>query len=319
MNLNAKKQLSQIAWAYVLFLIVNRVASLILTFLIRVLSFALATTGILDPSFLFGTDVSMLLSLFLMYGIAFPFFVWKMNRIPSWTKTDKKTIPASDFAVLLIFCLGMTYIGNLIGQYLMAIAGSLSGTVQENPLDDLITGMHLSVVFLSTVLIAPVMEELMFRKYLVDRLAPFGQKTAVILSGLSFGLFHGNCFQFFYATMLGMVFAYLYSSTGRIRYNIALHMIINFVGGVVPIFLADNSAVSGFLSLLISIFFGAVALACMIIAIVVFCISIRKLKWFPGWITLEEPIVNVIFKAPGVWFFLIMTGISFVISWISGS
>ena len=57
----------------------------------------------------------------------------------------------------------------------------------------------------------------------------------------------------------------------------------------------------------------------MIIAIVIFCNSIRKLKWFPGWIALEEPIVNVIFKAPGVWFFLIMTGISFVISWISGS
>ncbi|WP_432628333.1 CPBP family intramembrane glutamic endopeptidase [Brotaphodocola sp.] len=317
MNINAKKQLSHIAWAYVIFLIVNHVASFFLTIALRLFSFA--TAGIFDLSFLFRSDVAMLLSQFTMYGIAFPVFAWVMNRIPSWKKTDKKTIPASDFAVLLIFCFGMTYIGNLIGQYLMAIASTLSGTVQENPLDDLITGMHVGVVFLTTVLIAPVMEELMFRKYLIDRLVPFGQKTAVVLSGLSFGLFHGNCFQFFYATMLGMVFAYLYSTTGRIRYNIALHMIINFVGGVIPILLADSTAVNGFLSLLISILFGGVALSCMIIAAVIFFLYIGKLKWFPRWIFLKEPVGITLLKAPGVWFFLAATGISFVISWISGS
>ena len=45
----------------------------------------------------------------------------------------------------------------------------------------------------------------MFRKLLIDRIVPFGQRVAVVVSGLAFGLFHGNFYQFFYAFSLGAV------------------------------------------------------------------------------------------------------------------
>ena len=48
---------------------------------------------------------------------------------------------------------------------------------------------------------------------------------------LKFGLFHGNLNQFVYAFTLGIFLAYLYVKTGNIKITIALHMMINFVGG----------------------------------------------------------------------------------------
>ena len=54
-----------------------------------------------------------------------------------------------------------------------------------------------------------------------------------MVSGLMFGLFHGNLNQFVYAFVLGLFLAFLYVKTGNLKITIALHMMINFVGGIV--------------------------------------------------------------------------------------
>ena len=83
------------------------------------------------------------------------------------------------------------------------------------------------------VILAPLLEELICRKLLIDRTVRYGEKLSVLMSGLIFGLLHQNLFQFFYAFALGSVFAYVYVRTGRIRYTIILHAIVNFLGAVV--------------------------------------------------------------------------------------
>ena len=56
---------------------------------------------------------------------------------------------------------------------------------------------------------------------------------AVLLSGLMFGLFHGNLAQFAYAFSLGAFLAFIYVRTGRVVYTIVLHMGVNFIGSIV--------------------------------------------------------------------------------------
>ena len=85
------------------------------------------------------------------------------------------------------------------------------------------------------VVLAPVFEELVFRKVIVDRVLPFGEWPAILFSGITFGLFHGNLTQFFYAALLGMVLAYVYIRTGNVLYTIGIHACINFLGGVLPL------------------------------------------------------------------------------------
>lgn len=87
-----------------------------------------------------------------------------------------------------------------------------------------------NVVFL--VIVGPIFEEWLFRKQLIDHTRKYGEKTAILLSGLAFGLFHMNLFQFFYAFLLGLMFGYVYTRTSKLRYSTAMHMIINFNGGV---------------------------------------------------------------------------------------
>lgn len=67
----------------------------------------------------------------------------------------------------------------------------------------------------------------------MNRLRKYGDKTAILISALLFALMHGNLSQFFYALGLGILFGYVYARTGKLRYSIGLHMIINFLGSFV--------------------------------------------------------------------------------------
>ena len=91
--------------------------------------------------------------------------------------------------------------------------------------------MWLSLVFVS--IFAPMVEEFIFRKVLIDRMRVYGDTAAIVVSALMFGLFHGNFSQFFYAFFLGILFGYIYTITGKLRYSVMMHMIVNFLGGVV--------------------------------------------------------------------------------------
>ena len=123
----------------------------------------------------------------------------------------------------------------------------------------------------------------------------YGEKLAVITSALMFGLFHGNLSQLFYAFALGLVFGYVYLKTGKLRYSIGLHMLINFIGSVVgPFFLEklavldtmetmDMAALEPVLPWLLG--FGAYVLVLIGLAItglVLLCINKRRVSFTPA-------------------------------------
>ena len=85
------------------------------------------------------------------------------------------------------------------------------------------------------VIVGPIVEELIFRKVMIDRLSIFGDRAAILISAIACGLFHGNLSQLFYATLVGLLFGYVYARTRRIRNSIFLHMIVNFLGSVIPL------------------------------------------------------------------------------------
>ena len=89
------------------------------------------------------------------------------------------------------------------------------------------------------VIVAPIVEELIFRKIVIDRLSVFGDRNAIIFSSVAFGLIHVNLYQFFYATALGFILGYVYTKTRNVKYSIFMHMLINFLGSVVVIFAQD--------------------------------------------------------------------------------
>lgn len=162
-----------------------------------------------------------------MYLIGVPVGLLLLKPLSAKAPQDHR-LDAKDFMVFLLISFCIMYAGNLIGTFLSYI---LSGGTAENALMDFAMDNNpLKILFV--VILAPLIEEYLFRKQLIDRTRSYGEKTAVFLSAFTFGLFHLNLFQFFYAFGLGLVFAYIYVRTGRLRYSTILHSIINFLGSV---------------------------------------------------------------------------------------
>lgn len=162
-----------------------------------------------------------------LYLIAMPVAVALMGK-STVIETRKFNMKPGMFFKLLLMCLPMMWVGSMVGSMLSL---ALSDGEATNRVADLAMQTNIwNVVFL--VILGPIFEEWMFRKQLIDHTRKYGEKTAILLSGLAFGLFHMNLFQFFYAFLLGVMFGYIYMRTSKLRYSTAMHMIINFNGGV---------------------------------------------------------------------------------------
>ena len=177
-----------------------------------------------------------------LYLIAVPVGLLLLRKVPV-KPLEKHDLKPGRYIVSAIICIFMMYAGNMLGTVITALLQLLPGISAGNPVLGYATDDALLPKVLFMVILAPVIEEYIFRKQLIDRMHIYGGKLAVIASALMFGLFHGNLSQLFYAFALGLVFGYVYLKTGKLRYSIGLHMLINFIGSVVGPFFLEKLAV----------------------------------------------------------------------------
>ena len=224
-NSRIRKYFSSIGLAYSAFAAVTLMVQAAVIFLLR----AVGT----DVSAL-GTTARLALSMGSMYLAGFPVFLLLLRRIPRCpaSSEDFRPMTLGQFGICLLICIGVMEAGNLIGNMLMGLTSLFLGRQVDNSVISMVLQGDLIPVILFSAVLAPVFEELMFRRLLIDRIRMFGDRTAIVVSGVLFGLIHGNFYQFFYACGLGMIFAYVYLRTGKVRTTIFLHMCINLLGGV---------------------------------------------------------------------------------------
>ena len=167
-----------------------------------------------------------------MYVVAFPCFYLMIKNMKVMRELNGK-MKFADLLITLFAAHGVMQVGNYIGLWLNSFISDLIGRDVINSTSELIDNTSTWITILVVVIIGPIIEELMFRKLMIDRLAPYGTVGAIIFSSVTFGLFHGNFFQLFYAAFLGAVLGYVYAKTGKVRYTVILHMVLNFFGTVV--------------------------------------------------------------------------------------
>lgn len=81
-------------------------------------------------------------------------------------------------------------------------------------------------------LVAPIVEEVLFRGVLMHELKPLGRNFAIFTSALAFGLFHDDVVQGLFAFCAGLVFGYV-AMEYSVLWSIVLHAFNNGVlGGV---------------------------------------------------------------------------------------
>lgn len=186
-------------------------------------------------------------SMLSQYAVGAPLFWLLLRPLPRQTWPDVR-LSARSWWESLLMCFGLVFGGNLIGQFVTQFFSLLLGVNAVNPLETLLTGTALAPQFVSVCLVAPVIEELLFRKLLIDRLHRFGDRAAMLASAVAFGLLHGNFNQLFYACFIGLLLGYVYCRTHRLRYTILLHMALNLLGGVLPAALLSTPYAAGLYS-----------------------------------------------------------------------
>ena len=278
----AKKAYSTIGMGIFIILVVSTILQTL---------FALSPFGKLAPN----SDTTFYISFALMYLIGVPVGLIFMNRTKV-SKLAKSNLSFLQFVAIFAVCISFMYLGNIIGMFITNLYSSVSGNTVENPINNLIFGRSILLRIIIVSLIGPFVEELIFRKFIIDRLNLYGEKIAIFVSALLFGLFHGNLFQFFYAFFLGLIFGYVYLRYGKLLYTVLLHVIINFMGGVVSVFMlekvgTDNlvNIASGDISSLtpeamagftVYMFYVLILIVLFIAGLIIFFRNLKKIKFY---------------------------------------
>ncbi|MBS7254032.1 CPBP family intramembrane glutamic endopeptidase [Flavobacterium branchiicola] len=94
-----------------------------------------------------------------------------------------------------------------------------------------ISGFGLKPYFiLSSIIIAPFFEELMFRSILLQSLlTKYSQRKSILISACLFGLIHVQPVQIIFATITGIIFGIVYAKSKNVTYTIILHSFTNAI------------------------------------------------------------------------------------------
>lgn len=255
-----QKTMSRIGWGMVAFMLFSQIGQGILT----ILSLIFTLEGYFD--FIKNMSGLLVLNDIAIYGVGLPIFLLICKKIPDnqpMIPEKQMDITAKIFLKILSVGFCVMYLSNLLFSRLQPwIFGDSDSTRFELFLMELLESNSLLEKVLLLCVIPAVMEELVFRKYLYKKVGVYGDQAFILVSGLCFGMFHGNINQFMYASLLGFLLAWVYVASGDIRWCMLLHFIINFVGSVVSSYLLESMTLLTVFSffILIVIILGSITL-----------------------------------------------------------
>lgn len=87
----------------------------------------------------------------------------------------------------------------------------------------------LILTFISSVILAPTVEETLFRGVAVNALAPYGMGWTVLISGLFFALMHHSFYSLLYAFCAGCCIAFFAYISNSLRVAVGLHFVNNLL------------------------------------------------------------------------------------------
>ena len=194
------------------------------------------------PKLMEGVDVQSLENMQQMYVseetmnmlleqlCAIPFFFWMFHRdkkyelrigIPQVAKAK-----AGRYIFIVLFSIAANIAFNSI--LILSNMGAYSEGYQEAS-TALYSGSFV-VQLIGLGFITPIAEELMFRGVIYRRVrCMVGPSRAILISGLVFGLYHGNIVQGVYGVMVGCILAWLYEKYGSLKAPILFHICANLV------------------------------------------------------------------------------------------
>lgn len=195
------------------------------------LGLVLNSYNIENPT-LFILILSQIIKLILVF-IFLKFRSKKYHKQYGLTYIKNKSLD-SDFYKIIIIAFGVSGFGNVLlsvflkifenNDYINTTLETLENILNYNSISEYL------VLFTSVVIIAPILEELLFRGILFSETKKYLNVAAVIvINGLCFAIYHMNIIQGINTFFMGMVLSYVYYYRRNIKEAIAIHMVNNLI------------------------------------------------------------------------------------------
>lgn len=145
-------------------------------------------------------------------------------RIAGGLVTGQKPnrLSIGECGLILVMGAGFAQFANM---FVNMIGSFLNAEEYQETMSQLTDGKSMFFLIVCMGIIAPLAEEIVFRWLIYLRLRDYMRSgEAIVISGLFFGIYHGNLVQGVYASILGCLFAYFLEQTGSLWTSVLLHM-----------------------------------------------------------------------------------------------
>ena len=140
------------------------------------------------------------------------------------TKPEK-----GSFLPSLLIGAGFCGFSNIASNLLLTLLSGLGMSIPDAGMSPAISKdpFGMGVAFISTVVVAPLVEEFAFRGAVLGSLRKYGDGLAIIVSAVMFGLVHGNIRQIPFAFLSGVVLGFITVKSGSLWMGILAHAVNN--------------------------------------------------------------------------------------------
>lgn len=132
---------------------------------------------------------------------------------------------ASGLAIGFAGCMA----ANMAASYVSRILENFGIPAPDTPELLVHTPLSLALNLLVMAVLPALLEELLFRVCILQTLRRYGDRLAIVVSALLFGLMHGGISQSVFAFLVGLVLGWLVVNTGNVWIAVLLHFFNNAV------------------------------------------------------------------------------------------
>lgn len=159
----------------------------------------------------------------------------------------------------VVSCLGIGMISNIIYLIYSTILKLIGITIPAPDFSFPVQRGFLILFLIYVCLLGPIMEEIIFRGFILRSMQKYGNLTAIIVSSILFSMFHLNLVQFINPVLVGMLLAFIAIKSESIFPSMIAHVFNNTITFVIAAVSLLKMPAIGAAFNLVCIIFGVVA------------------------------------------------------------
>lgn len=190
-----------------------------------------ANLGLDNTAYMFLYMCVYVLSLFVPAWIVSLCF---KKRLSPFSPAEPVSFGVTFFGILA--AVGLCMLANVLNSYFLYFFTEMGLYVPDAPQTMVETPTSLALNLFTMAVLPALLEEMIYRGYILRTLRPYGNLVAVLISSLLFSLMHGNLRQIPFAFIVGLILGLLYVSTNNIWLAIVVHFTNNAISVLMEYF-----------------------------------------------------------------------------------